>query len=131
MHNRFLFFAGIIVVLILHSCVGESEYIGIYVAENNVTNADTLILNENNKYERKLYLKSSNELILIQEGSWKYENGNLTLDEFFIDLDKEYSENNNFKSSYICSVFKISKIANRITFNYGYFNEDKFTYYRQ
>lgn len=118
-----LLFVG---VVLMTRCTVRDDLIGLYVSPNLINNDDTLWLNENGSYLRKLYCEDS--LVLVQKDKWSFSDNYLQLNNLFIDLDKKYAPNFDFKSRVGHVSSEPESYKGSLKWHYGYFPDDKFFY---
>lgn len=119
-----------LLAMLMSSCsTNGDKFVGTYVSENLEINCDTLILNQNRTYIRKLYVKDTKELIYSNYGKWNYSNGFMTLEDFLIDNDRVYAENYDFQEALMeYSVTPNIDFFGNVSFDYGPYLSGKFVY---
>ena len=115
-------------IFILSSCMNKSDLLGVYNSPNLKRNHDSLWLKKDGTYLRKLYFGDS--LILIQNNTWSFKNGDININKYFTDLDDKYSLHFNFQNRIIDISTNVSMKNGHLQFHYGYLPDDKF-YYRK
>lgn len=75
-----------VVSAIIYSCQpSESEVLGCYVAIDFKNNSDTICLNSDHSYDRRIYV--DDELFFNERNTWSYESNHINFDNFFFNYD--------------------------------------------
>lgn len=121
MINRSIYFSLFISIgFVISSCsIDESELYGVYIAPNLKNNSDTLFLKDNGTYERYLYSKNNNQLIMSQSDKWSYDSHYIDIKNFWLDYDRIYSDEMTFHDGKMdISMIPKKNIKGEIEFNY-------------
>ncbi|MEO9256828.1 MAG: hypothetical protein ABI207_00525, partial [Crocinitomicaceae bacterium] len=104
--------------------MNKSDLLGVYNSPNLKRNHDSLWLKKDGTYLRKPYFGDS--LILIQNNTWSFKNGDININKYFTDLDDKYSLHFNFQNRIIDISTNVSMKNGHLQFHYGYLPDDKF-----
>lgn len=82
--------ATILISLVFISCAkrfSKEEILGTYIAEGYTHSFDTIVLQQNNRYHRKVY-NVEKELLLDMEATYEFDGNNrIDLSSFYVNLD--------------------------------------------
>lgn len=92
---------------------------GAYTAVGNDHNLDSLFVEQNGQYFRKLYSLKDTALIFEQSGSWRISDGRIHLSDFFIDENRVYPKNYAFNAVVIGATLEVDKMFGNIKIQYS------------
>jgi len=118
----------IFISLALSACNSRYEVndlIGCYSPIGYVNTYDTICLNSNNTYCRKVYDKNKN-LVLNMSGKWYLErNSTIQFNSFFLNLDRDIEKYNELIQDTLGGwSAMIENPKNKLTFCIGYYDGD-------
>lgn len=107
-------------IILLCSCsINRENLTGVYVAQKLNNNLDTLRLLDNGTYIKDLYRKNDNSLVYHNTGKWDYNDGRITLHDFFLDEDQIYSkEAGAFENVLLTSSLIVKRRLGRVVIYY-------------
>ena len=112
---------------LIYGCINSDNVVGMYVAKNLVNNIDTLRVLKDGTYSKDIYRKKDNSLIYHNAGKWDYEDGRITLHDFFQDEDQVYiKEAGNFENSLITCALLVKKRWFRTVIYYRQLTENSY-----
>lgn len=127
--TKHLILIGIIICHLVSYSSTEADFAGMYVSPKLKNNADTLLLKNDGTYLRKLHRKKDGKLIFFQTGKWDYNDPYVHVDDFLIDLDREYLSDYDFNSVLMgCSFIPEAFLDGTTYINYGPYDDEKFIY---
>lgn len=74
--------------VIFFSCIKEKDLTGTYVPVNYKNNFDTINLEDNGIYSRKVY-DINGKLLLKMKGNWEHSQNTIRLEYFYLNLDDD------------------------------------------
>jgi hypothetical protein len=121
-----ILFFGLIFGLILYY---PSRPAGVYLAKCNKYIIDSLFVQDNHSYFRKIYQKETRKLLFENEGTWQYKDGRITFTDFFPNNDRKFSENYNFNAIVMTYSYPLEKSYGRAVFDYNEVS-GKYSFYK-
>jgi len=126
--NINLYIISFICFLATSCTINEKEVYGTYTSPALENTIDTLILETNEVYHRKLYRKNDKSLLLEESGKWEFKSGEIWLDNFYLDYDYNHNEKRNFEAGRMgVQLIPISK-SGTIEIDYGPYENTKYYY---
>lgn len=115
-------------VILLISCnyLNKNTIYGVYVAEGQLNNRDTLEIFKNGHYLQKLFRKKNNSLIYVNKGAWHYSNDRITLDNYLPDEDDPYPVQYDFSNVLITTSLEIKRVQRKIIIYHRINNEKSY-----
>ena len=99
--------------------------VGTYTANNNKYTSDTIFIKKDSTYERVIYCRFYRTPMFVNNGKWEYENGRLTLYDFYPDEDECMKAGYHFNSALWVFSVPLERSFGRIVFD---FDEEKERY---